>query len=208
MNELRSKIIITDKFDSVYEELKQEFSDYLFHRIDAEDFLVEHAKECQQKACLTSVKRKAIVLIANRFTPIAQNKLLKILEEPPSKTYFILITPLKSGLLPTIRSRLPIIEKEKEKEEIDLSLDLKHFDLLQLFKFLQSNRRIDAKKAQVLVESLAKEAMKSGNYNLNNELLEAFSQSIHLLDVGSPPDFVIERLLLKLHILVNNLDKS
>jgi len=198
MNELRSQIIITDKVDTLYEELKNSFVDYLFFRIDAEDFLVEHAKECMEKAYLTSVKDKVIVLTANRFTPIAQNKLLKILEEPPSKTYFILITPLKSGLLPTIRSRLPIIEKEKEKESIELSINLKHIDLLQIFKFLQSNRRIDAKKAQILVEILSKEVIKSGNYNLNNELLEAFSQSIRLLDMGSPPNFVLTRLLVKL----------
>ena len=198
MNELRSQIIITDKVDTLYEELKNSFVDYLFFRIDAEDFLVEHAKECMEKAYLTSVKDKVIVLTANRFTPIAQNKLLKILEEPPLKTYFILITPLKSGLLPTIRSRLPIIEKEKEKESIELSINLKHIDLLQIFKFLQSNRRIDAKKAQILVEILSKEVIKSGNYNLNNELLEAFSQSIRLLDMGSPPNFVLTRLLVKL----------
>jgi len=193
-----SQIVITDRVDAFYEELKNSFVDYLFFRIDAEDFLVEHAKECQQKAYLTSEKEKIIVLTANRFTPIAQNKLLKVLEEPPLKTYFILITPLKSGLLPTIRSRLPIMEKEKEKESIELSVNLEHLDLSQIFEFLQSNRRIDAKEAKILVETLVKEVVKSGNYNLENGLLEAFSQSIHLLNMGSPPNFVFTRLLVKL----------
>jgi len=193
-----SQIVITDRVDAFYEELKNSFVDYLFFRIDAEDFLVEHAKECQQKAYLTSEKEKIIVLTANRFTPIAQNKLLKVLEEPPLKTYFILITPLKSGLLPTIRSRLPIMEKEKEKKSIELSVNLEHLDLSQIFEFLQSNRRIDAKEAKILVETLVKEVVKSGNYNLENGLLEAFSQSIHLLNMGSPPNFVFTRLLVKL----------
>ena len=193
-----SQIVITDRVDAFYEELKNSFVDYLFFRIDAEDFLVEHAKECQQKAYLTSEKEKIIVLTANRFTPIAQNKLLKVLEEPPLKTYFILVTPLKSGLLPTIRSRLPIMEKEKEKKSIELSVNLEHLDLSQIFEFLQSNRRIDAKEAKILVETLVKEVVKSGNYNLENGLLEAFSQSIHLLNMGSPPNFVFTRLLVKL----------
>jgi len=195
---MTSQIIITDKFNEVYENLRAEFSNHLFYRIDADDFLVEHAKECQQKACLTSAKEKVIVLTASRFTPIAQNKLLKILEEPPFKTYFILMTPLKSGLLPTIRSRLPIVEKQIDKEQLELSVDLEQFDLSQLFDFLRSNRRIDAKKAHILVETLAKEVMKSSRYRLDDELLKAFSQSIRLLDMGSPPNFVLTRLSLKL----------
>ena len=195
---MTSQIIITDRFDEVYENLKVDFPKHLFYRIDADEFLVEHAKECQQKAYLTSDKEKVIVLTANRFTPIAQNKLLKVFEEPPSKTYFILMTPLKSGLLATIRSRLPIVEKEIGKEQIELSIDLEQLDLSQLFDFLQSNRRIDAKKAQVIVETLAKEVMKNSNYRIDNELLEAFSQSIRLLDMGSPVNFVLTRLCLKL----------
>jgi len=156
MSTASSQIIITDRFDEVYENLKVEFPDYLFYRIDADDFLVEHAKECIEKACLTSAKEKIIILTANRFTPIAQNKLLKILEEPPSKTHFILITSIKSGLLTTIRSRLPIVENQRNKEQVELSIDIKQLDLSQLFTFLQSNRRIDRKKAQILVETLAK----------------------------------------------------
>jgi len=193
-----SRIVITDRFDEVYEELRQKFSDSQFFRIDADDFLVEHADECQQKAYLTSQQEKVIVLTAKRFTPIAQNKLLKILEEPPYKTYFILMTPLKSGLLPTIRSRLPIVEKKIDKEQVELSIDLEQLDLSGLFEFLQSNRRIDAKKALVLVETLAKEVMKSSQFNLDNELLEAFSETIRLLNMGSPPNFVLMRLCLKL----------
>jgi len=198
MSTASSQIIITDRFDEVYENLKVEFSDYLFYRIDADDFLVEHAKECIEKACLTSAKEKIIVLTASRFTPIAQNKLLKILEEPPSKTHFILITSIKSGLLTTIRSRLPIVENQRNKEQVELSLDIKQLDLSQLFTFLQSNRRIDRKKAHILVETLAREVIKDTNYRLDNELLESFSQSIRLLDMGSPPNFVLTRLCLKL----------
>jgi len=193
-----SQIVITDRFDEVYEDLKQKFSDSQFFRIEADDFLVEHADECQQKAYLTSLKEKVIVLTAKRFTPIAQNKLLKILEEPPTKTYFILMTPLKSGLLPTIRSRLPIVEKQVDKEQVDLTIDLEQLDLSQLFDFLQTNRRVDAKKALVLVEALGKEVMKSGRFDLDDEVLETFSQSVRLLDMGSPPNFVLMRLCLKL----------
>ncbi len=193
-----SKIVLTERFDEAFARLKSEFADASFFRVEADDFLIEHAKEAIAHAYLTSEKEKIIVLIAKRFTPIAQSKLLKILEEPPSKTRFILMTPTKSGLLPTIRSRLPV-ESELVATEAETSgLDLKSFDLSHLFEFLQANRRTDAKKAKKLCEALAKEAIKSGNFRLDESLLETFEESIKLLDMGSPPNFVLTRLGLKL----------
>ncbi|MFH1829993.1 MAG: DNA polymerase III subunit delta' [Pseudomonadota bacterium] len=59
---------------------------------------------------------------ADRLMEAAANSLLKILEEPPPATHFILITPYPHRLLPTIRSRCqhmsfsPIPEKALAKE--------------------------------------------------------------------------------------------
>ena len=51
---------------------------------------------------------KRIILIpdAERMTPEAQNSLLKVLEEPPKATYFLLSTSNKQKILPTIDSRV------------------------------------------------------------------------------------------------------
>jgi DNA polymerase III subunit delta' len=50
-----------------------------------------------------------IVREASELTPQAANALLKTLEEPPSKTYFVLLTSRPHRLLDTIRSRtLPV----------------------------------------------------------------------------------------------------
>ncbi|WP_201353547.1 DNA polymerase III subunit delta' [Hydrogenimonas urashimensis] len=193
-----SKIVLTDRFETIFFELKEHYADAVFHRIETDDFLIEHAREAVDRASLTSDREKVIVLAANRFTPIAQNKLLKIIEEPPSKTHFILMTPSKSGLLATIRSRLPIENRIVAKEEEKSGVDLERFDLSRLFDLLRTHRRIDAKRAAALVENISKEAMRSGNYRLDEELLETFSQSVRLLDMGSPPNFVLARLGLKL----------
>jgi DNA polymerase-3 subunit delta' len=193
-----SKIVLTDRFDETVDALRETFPDALLHRIEADEFLIEHAREAVDHASLTSEREKIIVLAARRFTPIAQNKLLKIIEEPPSKTHFILMTPSKSGLLPTIRSRLPIENRLETKREEASGIDVERFDLGALFALLQENRRIDAKSARRLVERLSKEAMESGKYRLDEALLESFSESIRLLDMGSPPLFVLSRLGLKL----------
>ncbi len=52
--------------------------------------------------------RYKIVLIRNieRFTREASNKLLKILEEPPAKTIFLMTTSQEYSILPTIFSRV------------------------------------------------------------------------------------------------------
>ncbi|WP_456449535.1 DNA polymerase III subunit delta' [Hydrogenimonas sp.] len=193
-----SKIVLSDRFDEIYETLRGAFPDALFHRIEADDFLIEHAKEAVERASLTSESEKIILLAAKRFTPIAQNKLLKIIEEPPPKTHFVLVTPSKSGLLPTVRSRLPIENRMESGSEEVSGVDLERFDLARLFDLLQENRRIDAKKAKTLIETLSREAMRSGRYRLDEGLLRTFSESVRLLDMGSPPHFVLTRLGLKL----------
>jgi len=193
-----SKIVLTDRFDETVESFKEAWPGVLFLRIDADDFLVEHAKEAVEKAMLTSDREKVVVLSARFFTPIAQNKLLKILEEPPSKTHFLLLTPSKSGLLPTIRSRLPVENRMARRHGESSGVDLRRFDLERLFEMLQEHRRIDAKSAAELVENLGLEAMQGGACRTDGDLLRAFEESLKLLDMGSPPGFVLTRLGIKL----------
>jgi len=51
--------------------------------------------------------RAAIVDEADALVPAAQNALLKTLEEPPSRSVFMLVTPRPDALLATVRSRCP-----------------------------------------------------------------------------------------------------
>ncbi len=53
--------------------------------------------------------RVVLVTEAEAMNPSAANALLKILEEPPSSVYFILISTRSQSLLPTIRSRCRVI---------------------------------------------------------------------------------------------------
>jgi DNA polymerase-3 subunit delta' len=53
--------------------------------------------------------RVALIAEAETMNPAAANALLKILEEPPTNVYFILISSNQKSLLPTIRSRCRVI---------------------------------------------------------------------------------------------------
>ncbi len=54
--------------------------------------------------------RVFIIRQSQTMTPEAQNALLKILEEPPKNVYFFLLCDNASILLPTVRSRAPVLK--------------------------------------------------------------------------------------------------
>jgi len=54
---------------------------------------------------LVAKARVAIINEAHMMTPQSANSLLKVLEEPPPSTYFILVTGQEAAMLPTLRSR-------------------------------------------------------------------------------------------------------
>lgn len=63
---------------------------------------------------------KVLILTgADTMTVEAANSLLKVLEEPPTKTIFILIAENGNNILPTIQSRCQIIKFGGQKEETE-----------------------------------------------------------------------------------------
>ena len=61
--------------------------------------------------------RVFIIRKAHLMTVEAQNALLKILEEPPSGVYFFLLCENASALLPTVRSRAPVLKMSVLSDE-------------------------------------------------------------------------------------------
>jgi len=161
-------------------------------------FSVDDAKLAIEKAYMASEETTVIVLAAKIFTPIVQNKLLKVIEEPPRNKEFILITPSKATILPTIRSRLPVVILNEVKKESIPEIDLKQLNLATVYEFSQTHKRTDAKAMKQLVENIVKEAIHSQQYDLDEKTLTLFSNAFVALDVGSPPPFVLNTLLLKL----------
>lgn len=99
---------------------------------DGNSILIDSIRRLKQKIFLHPFEGEVkTVLIdpAHLMTDSAANALLKILEEPPASTFFFLVTPLPSRLLPTILSRcqkisfspLPeeLIRRILEKEGVD-----------------------------------------------------------------------------------------
>ncbi len=196
---LVSQVIISSDIDDTVIQLEGLQQNERFVKIIKEDtFLVEDAKLAIEKAYMASEETTVIIIAAKTFSPVVQNKLLKVIEEPPPKMEFILITPNKATILDTIRSRLPIMVLSQDKEEEKLELDLSQLSLATVYDFVQTHKRTDAKKMKELVERISKEAIYSQAYNLDEKTLNLFSNAYIALDVGSPPPFVLNTLLLKL----------
>ena len=196
---LTSQVIISSDIDDTVSKLEALQQNERFVKIIKEDtFLVDDAKLAIEKAYMASEETTIIMLGAKTFSPVVQNKLLKVIEEPPPKKEFILITPSKATILDTIRSRLPIMVLSQEKEEVELALDMKQLSLATVYEFVQEHKRTDAKAMKLIIESISKEAIRSQAYDLDEKTLTLFSNAFIALDVGSPPQFVLNTLLLKL----------
>ena len=69
---------------------------------------IEQIRELQEHLQfhpLEAAAKLAIIDEADKMTPSTANSLLKILEEPPAATHFVLVSTAPQAILPTIRSR-------------------------------------------------------------------------------------------------------
>ena len=197
---LISQVIVTSSIDETVTMLDKLCISERMVKIIEEDksFSVEDAKIAIEKAYMASEEITVIVLGAKIFSPIVQNKLLKVIEEPPKNTEFILVTYSKSTILDTIKSRLPIVIRLNDKVEDDLGLNLKQLSLSTVYEFIQTHKRTNTKEMSIIIERIAKESMNSLAFDLDEKTLSLFSNCTMALDMGSPPQFVLNALLLKL----------
>ena len=197
---LTSQVIISSDIDNTIALIEAYKTNERIVKIIEEEkaFSVKDAQQVIEKAYMASEETTVIILAAKIFSPIVQNKLLKIIEEPPSKKEFILITPSKATILATIRSRLPITILSENKEEEALVLDMQQLSLSSVYEFIQTHKRTNAKEMAGIIERISKEAINSQGYNLDEKTLSLFSNTFVALDMGSPPQFVLNALLLKL----------
>jgi DNA polymerase-3 subunit delta' len=99
-------------------------------------------------------KAKTLIIWLPEHLRNESNKLLKIIEEPPQKTYFILVASNYDSLLPTITSRTQLVKSPAYTE-------------LEVADFLGKKYHLDHQKA----ESLA--FLAEGNLNSATKLVES-----------------------------------
>ncbi len=126
---------------------------------------VEESAEILRKLTLTAFESEykiMIIWLAEKMNAAAANKLLKILEEPPDKTLFLLVCESEEQLLRTIVSRTQLIKVKKIEDQ----------DLCQALVSRTELSDEEAKGISELCEGNYREALKligeneSAEYNL------------------------------------------
>lgn len=116
----------------------QKWSTFIGNTTSQGSIKVPEIDKIQKKAVLKSFLGGNKVFIfwgAETMMPQTSNKLLKILEEPPINTYFILITNSVQDLLPTIISRCQIsnlgpVDHEEHKQFLESLVSDIDYDLI------------------------------------------------------------------------------
>lgn len=193
---IKGHIIISKEFESEIERLETALAGFRVVKFVEETFKIEHAKEVTAQAYVSESSTKYILLAATDFTDVAQNSLLKLLEEPPLNIEFIILAATKSTLLPTIRSRLPILKVDTSHEMKELDLNLARLDYKTVFEFLKTYARVSKNEAKQLVESLFYRATVVDKLILSEKQLENFDKAYRLLELNSRPQSVFSMLLM------------
>ena len=92
---------------------EETFADCLFFPEQGKRFMVEDAEIIGEESQLKPVEGERKLFVIDGFdfaTPAAQNKLLKLLEEPPAGVVFLLGACTEYPVLPTVLSRVKTLE--------------------------------------------------------------------------------------------------
>ena len=196
MSAHKSHILITTAFEDECEKYSKLLQPSRVVRFIVDDFKIEDAKAVIKEAYISDAHIKYIILAAQSFNHPSQNALLKVLEEPPPNIRFIIISPSKSNLLPTIRSRLPLVKGSVENNKVAIDLTLSRINYGEVFAFLKENARIKKDEAKLLVSAIYRQATEVDKLILTSVQLENFEKAYKLLELNSRPQNVLAMLVM------------
>lgn len=190
------------KPESVYALIK-EFGVVDVRYVDEEVIGIENARSIIGYANVrpSNGLYQLIVICTKSIRVEAQQALLKILEEPPATTKFIVCVPTNAHLLPTLLSRLSEYKSDKEAE-IKINTEFGDFKKLSYGERLSEiSTRID-KKDTVWIEQI-----RAGlSQMLTKEIANLEKTTVHSLNMvvenlnqrGSSNKMLLEELALSL----------
>ncbi len=192
----KSHILISTDIEYELEKLTKKLKPNRVVLFLRDEFKIEDAKAVVAEAYKSESQTKYIILAAQSFNSISQNSLLKVLEEPPKNIEFIIISPTKSNLLATVRSRLPLVKGDISHSVKEVELNLAKIDYAQIFAFLKQNIRISKSEAKGLVEAIYYRATVVDMLILSEEQLDNFDRAYRLLELNSRPQSVLALILM------------
>jgi DNA polymerase III gamma/tau subunit len=187
----------------------------LYFDYDFDQFQVGDSRALTMKAQIKTPEGKKMIFLvfAKSINQQAQNALLKMLEEPSARTYFFVVLPRLSGLLPTLLSRAVVIPRDSSVERINtLNTDIPTLKELQQktvgerLKFVdglvkeikdEKRNRIDARQlVQNLITEFQKELQEKPTVEKTKKIQSLMQIEDYLGDSGASIKILLERAVL------------
>lgn len=168
---------------------------------EQKDLLVEDVEELMESAYLTGEESRLFVIKSENYSTVVQNKLLKLLEEPPSGVKFCLLSASKAALLPTVRSRLMECEIKTKKVLLDIGVDFGKMSAELMFETLkkcESMNREEAKEYLYMLLDAYKNSLQKKEPLKNSQKLEIFDSAFRALSLNTSPKVVFATIFSKL----------
>lgn len=144
--------------------------------------------------------REFIILVAERYTIEAQNALLKLFEEPRSGLHFFILSERATDFLPTLLSRLMIIECHEDNKPENNIRDKKALEFLfdtsvDRLAFIAKELKREPTRADWFPFLNALEKVCHSQSTLNEKALTELGLVRHYLtDPASSPRLLFEHL--------------
>lgn len=194
---LSSRMIVSTDFDEEISQIERDSEGRLVRQYRRDSFKMDDTREVIAESYIAGDIPKTLILAGGEYRKEAQNALLKILEEPPGNVIYILLSNSKASILPTIRSRLPVIYRPQPRQHVELSIDPSRLDLAKLIDEAKNVQKMSKEEAKAYVQTLYFEVLRR-NMKLGQKELERFSLALRMLDLNERPQSVILSLLIML----------
>ncbi len=181
--------------------------DFLLTTVDTEHlvlatFGIDDARALTMKASHKTLNDEwhTFVIFADTVTVQAQNALLKLFEEPPAKTRFVLVMSDISPIIDTLRSRCILLDKTEESKAAEVGgavrdfLDMSIADQLSLVA--DKTKAKDNAWINKVVSAISAQADQTKDITL---MQAAIFTSSRINGPGASKKMLLEDLVLSLH---------
>lgn len=195
----KSHIILTHDFEYEKNILKNAIQPDFLRIFETQELKIDIAHSVIKEAYITSAQTKILAIFAFSYNHFAQNALLKILEEPPIHTIFILYANARNKLLPTIFSRLVVFDKRVKIQKEPFSLNIAKLNVPIIYEYIKDieKNNYSSKRGREIVGSIL-QALSIESKPLNQKQLLRFDKAMESLHNKQSVHLVLLPLLLSL----------
>lgn len=196
---LKSRAIICAEIESIHSLIEQNIDPKRVKCFYFDSIKIEDVRAIIKEAYIKDNEYKYLAISSSSYSVVVQNALLKILEEPPSGVYFLLIAKSKSALLATVKSRLTTHQIPTQKKELNLELNLKNLTMSEIFGFIKAHERVPKEELFSITQEIIKLSVTKHLIDFTQKEYEVFDSLYRLIELNTRASTILTTLLLTIY---------